>query len=86
MGSGVAVSGAIGFVGLVVPHLVRPLVGARPGASLWPSGLLGAALVLGADLVVRLLPTRPELKLGVVTALVGAPFLIALLFRRGRSR
>ncbi|MEN3238716.1 iron ABC transporter permease [Methylobacterium ajmalii] len=86
VGSGVAVSGAIGFVGLVVPHLVRPLVGARPGASLWPSGLLGAALVLGADLVVRLLPTRPELKLGVVTALVGAPFLIALLFRRGRSR
>ncbi|MEN3214007.1 iron ABC transporter permease [Methylorubrum populi] len=86
VGSGVAVSGAIGFVGLVVPHLVRPLVGARPGASLWPSGLLGAALVLGADLVVRLLPTRPELKLGVVTALVGAPFLIALLFQRGRGR
>lgn len=84
VGSGVAVSGAIGFVGLVVPHLVRPLVGARPGASLWSSGLLGAALVLGADLTVRLLPTRPELKLGVVTALVGAPFLIALLFRRGR--
>ncbi|MFH6787032.1 MULTISPECIES: FecCD family ABC transporter permease [Methylobacterium] len=86
VGSGVAVSGAIGFVGLVVPHLVRPLVGARPGASLWPSGLLGAALVLGADLVVRLLPTRPELKLGVVTALVGAPFLIALLFRREQGR
>ncbi len=84
VGSGVAVSGAIGFVGLVVPHLVRPLVGARPGASLWPSGLLGAALVLSADLIVRLLPTRPELKLGVATALVGAPFLIALLFRRER--
>ncbi len=82
VGSGVAVSGAIGFVGLVVPHLVRPLVGARPGASLLPSGLLGAALVLVADIAVRLLPTRPELKLGVVTALVGAPFLIGLLFRR----
>ena len=82
VGSGVAVSGAIGFVGLVVPHLVRPLVGARPGASLWPSGLLGASLVLAADIAVRLLPTRPELKLGVVTALVGAPFLIGLLFRR----
>lgn len=86
VGSGVAVSGAIGFVGLVVPHLVRPLVGARPGASLWPSGLTGAALVLAADLGVRLLATRPELKLGVVTALVGAPFLIVLLLReRGRG-
>ncbi|TXN29590.1 iron ABC transporter permease [Methylobacterium sp. WL19] len=86
VGSGVAVSGAIGFVGLVVPHLVRPLVGARPSASLWPSGLAGAALVLAADLGVRLLATRPELKLGVVTALVGAPFLIVLLLReRGRG-
>ncbi|KAB1073720.1 FecCD family ABC transporter permease [Methylobacterium planeticum] len=86
VGSGVAVSGAVGFVGLVVPHLVRPLVGSRPGASLWPSGLLGAALVLGADIAIRLLPSRPELKLGVITALVGAPFLIGLLFRRqGRT-
>ncbi|TXM70783.1 iron ABC transporter permease [Methylobacterium sp. WL12] len=86
VGSGVAVSGAIGFVGLVVPHLVRPLIGSRPGASLWPSGLAGAALVLAADLGVRLLATRPELKLGVVTALVGAPFLIVLLLReRGRG-
>ncbi|CAO4165709.1 FecCD family ABC transporter permease [Methylorubrum populi] len=86
VGSGVAVSGAIGFVGLVVPHLVRPLIGARPGASLLPSGLAGAVLVLAADLGVRLLATRPELKLGVVTALVGAPFLIVLLLRnRGRA-
>lgn len=85
VGSGVAVSGAIGFVGLVVPHLMRPLVGARPGAGLLPSGLAGAALVLTADIGVRLLATRPELKLGVVTALVGAPFLIALLLKnRGR--
>ncbi|GJD67697.1 FecCD family ABC transporter permease [Methylobacterium gnaphalii] len=86
VGSGVAVSGAIGFVGLVVPHLVRPLVGARPSASLLPSGFAGAALVLIADIAVRLLPARPELKLGVVTALVGAPFLIGLLFHhRGRG-
>lgn len=85
VGSGVAVSGAIGFVGLVVPHLVRPLVGQRPGASLIPSGLAGAVLVLAADIGVRLMPTRPELKLGVVTALVGAPFLIGLLVHhRGR--
>ena len=87
VGSGVAVSGAVGFVGLVVPHLVRPLVGQRPGASLLPSALAGAVLVLAADLAVRLVPTRPELKLGVVTALVGAPFLIGLLLRhRGRTR
>ncbi len=86
VGSGVAVSGAIGFVGLVVPHLMRPLVGARPGAGLLPSGLAGAVLVLSADIGVRLLATRPELKLGVVTALVGAPFLIVLLLRnRGRG-
>lgn len=86
VGSGVAVSGAVGFVGLVVPHLVRPLVGSRPSACLLPSGLAGACLVLAADIAVRLLPTRPELKLGVVTALVGAPFLIALLFHhRGRN-
>ncbi|SFT29868.1 iron ABC transporter permease [Methylobacterium sp. yr668] len=85
VGSGVAVSGAIGFVGLVVPHLMRPLVGARPSACLLPSGLAGAVLVLAADIGVRLLATRPELKLGVVTALVGAPFLIGLLLRsRGR--
>jgi iron complex transport system permease protein len=81
VGSGVAVSGAIGFVGLVVPHLVRPLVGWRPGAILVPSALAGAALVLTADIAVRLLPTRPELKLGVVTALIGAPFLVAILWR-----
>lgn len=86
VGSGVAVSGAIGFVGLVVPHVVRPLVGSRPGASLWPSGLAGAVLVLAADIGVRLLATRPELKLGVVTALVGAPFLIVLLLRNRGGR
>lgn len=86
VGSGVAVSGAIGFVGLVVPHLMRSLIGARPGAVLLPSGLAGAVLVLAADIGVRLLATRPELKLGVVTALVGAPFLIVLLLRNRGGR
>ena len=87
VGSGVAVSGAIGFVGLVVPHLVRPLVGSRPSACLVPSGLAGAALVTAADIAVRLLATRPELKLGVVTAMIGAPFLIGLLIHhRGQAR
>jgi iron complex transport system permease protein len=81
VGSAVAVTGAIGFVGLVVPHLLRPLVGHRPGRLLLVSGLGGAALTLAADIVVRVLPIRPELKLGVVTALIGAPFLFSLIWR-----
>jgi iron complex transport system permease protein len=81
VGASVAVAGAIGFVGLVVPHLVRPLVGHRPGRLLLASGLAGAALTLGADIAVRLIPTRPELKLGVVTAIIGAPFFLAMLRR-----
>lgn len=81
VGASVAVAGAIGFVGLVVPHLMRPLVGHRPGRLLPVSGLAGAALTLGADILVRLIPTRPELKLGVVTALIGAPFFLLLLRR-----
>ncbi len=86
VGASVAVAGAIGFIGLVVPHLVRPLVGHRPGRLLAASGLAGAALTLGADIVVRLVPTRPELQLGVVTALIGAPFFLFLLARlRGRE-
>ncbi|TCT04371.1 FecCD family ABC transporter permease [Aquabacter spiritensis] len=81
VGASVAVAGAIGFVGLVVPHLMRPFVGHRPGRLLLASGLAGAALTLSADIAVRLVPTRPELKLGVVTALIGAPFFLALLRR-----
>lgn len=81
VGAAVSVAGAIGFVGLVVPHLMRPLVGHRPGRLLLASGLAGAVLVLGADIVVRLIPSRPELKLGVVTALIGAPFFLAILLR-----
>jgi iron complex transport system permease protein len=86
VGSAVAVTGAIGFVGLVVPHVLRPLVGHRPGRLLFVSGLGGAALTLAADISVRLLPIRPELKLGVVTALIGAPFLFGLIYRlRGQE-
>lgn len=82
VGACVAVSGAIGFVGLVVPHLIRPLVGHRPGATLLPSALGGAALVLAADIAARALSgSGGELKLGVVTALVGAPFFLHLLVR-----
>src|SRR5262245_54738949 len=81
VGSAVAVTGAIGFVGFVVPHLLRPLTGYRPGCLLLASGLGRAALTLAADIAVRLIPTRPELKLGVVTAIIGAPFLFSLIWR-----
>jgi iron complex transport system permease protein len=85
VGAAVAVSGAIGFVGLVVPHLLRPLVAHRPGALLGLSALGGAALLLAADIGVRLVQTQAELKLGVVTALVGGPFFIWLLLRTRRA-
>lgn len=81
VGASVAVSGSIGFVGLVVPHLVRPLAGNRPGALLLPSALAGAALVLAADTVVRLLPGGTEVKLGIAMAVLGAPFFLALLLK-----
>jgi len=79
VGGGVAVAGAIGFVGLVVPHLLRPLVGHRPAALILPAMLGGALLVTLADLFVRLIsgPGMP-LYLGVVTALLGAPFFLWL--------
>ena len=85
VGSAVAVTGAIGFVGLIVPHLLRPLVGHSAGRLLIVSGLGGAVLTLAADIGIRLLPIQPELKLGVVTALIGAPFLFSLLWRFRRD-
>jgi iron complex transport system permease protein len=85
VGSAVAVTGAIGFVGLVVPHVLRPLVAHRPGRLLIVSGLGGAALTLAADISVRIIPVRPELRLGVVTALIGAPFLFSLIYRLRRD-
>lgn len=85
VGASVAVTGVIGFVGLVVPHLLRPITGARPGSLLIPSAVAGAALVLAGDIVVRLLPGGSELQLGVVMSLVGAPFFFALLFSMRRK-
>lgn len=84
-GASVAVTGVIGFVGLVTPHLLRPLVGARPGALLVPSILGGAILVLAADIVVRMTPGAAEVKLGVAMAAVGAPFFLMLLLRLRRT-
>ncbi|MGE0715455.1 MAG: FecCD family ABC transporter permease [Alphaproteobacteria bacterium] len=79
VGAAASVAGTIGFVGLVVPHLLRPLVAHRPGRLLVPSALGGALLLTAADTLVRLVPTDAELHLGVVTALLGAPFFLALL-------
>ncbi len=84
-GASVAVTGIIGFVGLVTPHLLRPLVGARPGALLLPSAIAGAVIVLAADIVVRLLPSAVELKLGVAMAGIGGPFFLMLLIKLRRS-
>jgi iron complex transport system permease protein len=86
VGAGAAVAGGVGFVGLIVPNLLRPLVGERPGALLLPALLGGAALVLAADIAVRLVPLQQELRLGVVTALLGAPMLLRLaVAHRGRA-
>jgi iron complex transport system permease protein len=84
-GASVAVTGVIGFVGLVTPHLLRPFVGERPGALLAPSALAGALLVLVADILVRLTPSAVEVRLGVATAALGAPFFFALLLTKRRS-
>ena len=87
VGAATAIAGTIGFLGLVVPHLLRPLVAHRPGALLVPSALGGAVLLLAADIAVRLPFPRNELKLGVLTALVGGPFFLWLIvaYRRQLS-
>ncbi len=84
VGGAVAVSGAIGFVGLIVPHLVRPFTDRSPSAVLLPSMLGGAALLTLADIAVRLIPTHSELKLGVVTAFLGVPVFLVHLMRERR--
>jgi iron complex transport system permease protein len=81
-GASVAVAGAIGFVGLVAPHLVRPFVGYDPARTLVPAGLAGAALLLAADCAVRLIPSDVEVKIGVLTALLGVPFFLWIIARR----
>lgn len=81
VGAATAVAGAIGFVGLVVPHLLRPLVGARPSALLWASALGGAAMVMAADVAVRVAMPDRDLKLGVLMALVGAPLFLHLIYK-----
>jgi iron complex transport system permease protein len=86
VGAAVAVAGAIGFIGLVVPHLVRPFAGYDPARILIPSALAGAALLTFADCAARLIPAGSEIKLGVLTALIGVPFFLLLLARARRGQ
>ncbi len=85
VGAAVAVTGMIGFVGLVVPHLMRLLVGHQPSRLLLPSALGGAVLTLVADTLARLPTAAPELKIGVITALIGAPFFLYLILKTRRE-
>lgn len=86
VGAGVAVAGIIGFVGLMVPHLVRPCTDGRPSTLLLPSALAGALLLLIADCLCRVLPLAGgELRLGIALSLIGAPFFLRLLLKMRRN-
>lgn len=86
VGGGVAVAGIVGFVGLIVPHLVRPLTDQRPASLIAPSALAGSLLVLVADSVCRLVPlVGGELRLGIALSVLGAPFFLLLLLRLRRD-
>jgi iron complex transport system permease protein len=84
VGAAVASAGIIGFVGLIVPHMVRPFAGNRPSAILLPSALGGAVLLTVADSLVRLAPTVSELRLGIAMSMLGGPFFLYLLIRMRR--
>ncbi|MBI3699881.1 MAG: iron ABC transporter permease [Afipia sp.] len=85
VGGAVAVTGAIGFIGLVAPHLMRPLVGHDPARLMVPSALAGAALLLAADIGVRIIPSTSDIKVGVLTSIIGVPFFLYLIVRERRS-
>ncbi|PJI87388.1 iron ABC transporter permease [Sphingomonas koreensis] len=84
VGGAVAVSGSIGFIGLIVPHIIRPFTDRSPSAILWPSAIGGALLLTLSDLGVRMIPATNELKLGVVTAFLGIPVFLVHLLRERR--
>ncbi len=85
VGGAVAVSGTIGFIGLVAPHLVRPVIGHDPARLLIPSALTGAALLLAADIAVRIIPSTTDIKVGVLTSIIGVPFFLYLIVRERRA-
>jgi iron complex transport system permease protein len=84
VGAATSVTGAIGFIGLIAPHIVRPFVGHQPSRVLLPSAIFGALLLLAADVATRLIPTAVEVKLGVLTSLFGTPFFFWLVLRLRR--
>ncbi len=85
VGSAVAVSGTIGFIGLVAPHLMRPLIGHDPARLMVPSALSGSALLLAADIAVRIIPSTSDIKVGVLTSIIGVPFFLFLIMRERRA-
>ena len=85
VGGAVAVTGTIGFIGLVAPHLMRPLIGHDPARLLLPSALAGAALLLAADIAVRIIPATSDIKVGVLTSIIGVPFFLYLIRRERRA-
>src|ERR1700682_3276273 len=85
VGGAVAVTGTIGFIGLVAPHLMRPLIGHDPTRLLVPSALAGSALLLSADIGVRIIPSTSDIKVGVLTSIIGVPFFLYLIMRERRA-
>jgi len=85
VGGAVAVTGTVGFIGLVAPHLLRPLIGHDPARLLVPSALAGAALLLSADIAVRIIPSTSDIKVGVLTSIIGVPFFLYLIMRERRA-
>ncbi|WP_375412158.1 FecCD family ABC transporter permease [uncultured Bradyrhizobium sp.] len=85
VGGAVAVAGTIGFIGLVAPHLMRPLIGHDPARLLGPSALTGSALLLAADIAVRIIPSTSDIKVGVLTSIIGVPFFLYLIMRERRA-
>jgi len=85
VGGAVAVTGTIGFIGLVAPHLMRPLIGHDPARLLVPSALAGSALLLAADIAVRIIPSTSDIKVGVLTSIIGVPFFLFLIMRERRA-
>ncbi len=85
VGASVAVAGSIAFIGLVAPHLMRPLVNHDPARLLLPAGLAGSALLLAADIAVRIIPASSDIKVGVLTSIIGVPFFLYLILRQRKS-
>ncbi len=85
VGASVAVAGSIAFIGLIAPHLMRPLVRHDPARLLLPSALAGAALLLAADIAVRIIPSTSDIKVGVLTSIIGVPFFLFMILRQRRT-